>query len=307
MNEKKRITLDFYGLTPDPIPEQDFNERKNAFNLALQNLPKSEALRPYSTGDGSIFSFGEFVQSNRCLFGTLVKCQTNDIPPKVNPTTRELNPLEISEKEGLGFSTCFLYDFLTGIVMIEKTVKGPTVHSLAKFLMNNLDIPRMHAELVINPADIAKVMEMNSITKFHVKVKKVENGTIFYDPDQRKSVAQLIRPADDTNTNLLEIKLSVSKKKESLSLGTIKEMIRGLLQYKETDEVEVLEIYGSEDEESHPQLVDLIKQRLSEYYFVERQRLIGSFTIKERFGAMDEKYAKHRPGLLKAYGIKQRE
>ncbi len=307
MNEKKRITLDFYGLTPDPKPEQDFKERKSAFNSALRKLVSNEPLNPYSTGDGAIFSFGEFVQQNRCLFGTLVKCQTNDIPPKVNPTTRELNPLEITEKEGLGYSTCFLYDFITGIVMIEKTVKGPTVHSLAKFLMSNLDIPHIYAELVINPADIAKVMEMKSITKFHVKVKKVENGTIFHDPDQRKAVAQLIKTADDTNTNLLEIKLSASKKKKSLIAGTIKEMVRGLLHYKDTDEVEVLEIYGSEDEESHPQLVDLIKQRLSEYYFVERQRLIGSFTIKERYSAMDQIYAKHRPGLMQAYKESQLE
>lgn len=303
MEKQKTIKLDFFSICPAKESEITSVELERKVSTTFQNLPKSGTMKPLSTSDGVIIAYGDFLKKEGCVLGTLVRCQSSDIPPKINQKTHVLTPLDFSELEGLGYSSCFLFDVQAGVVVMERTSKGPSVHSFTRFFPNTIDMPKLLSSIIINPVDVEKFYQMGHISKVHIKIAKVENGNIFKKADKKRGVLQIMEPADDTNAGILEIRMGVKKKKESLVPEKIKGIFRDLLDFKDTEEVQILSVVGSEDEEGSPLALDLIKQRLVETFKTDKQRLNGDFLIMEKFHQMETLYNIHRPGILRTYKL----
>lgn len=304
MKTKKTIKLDFFQLYPTTKNQDEHITKANAIKTALTGLPEIDNLKPLVRTESQVCLYGKLQRRAACIFGTLVKNQMSEIPPRFNTKTGIINELDLTEWEGLAYATCFLYDPSMNMLMIEAIPHGVTAHALCGFLMKNVDMPSIEPLIVINPVDMQRFMSMNVITDFQVKVAKIENGSIFSTPNQ--SVSKVMVSADDTNALVLDYSLHAKKKKQSLSLHVIKQMVQGFIGYKDTEEVQILKVTGSESEDDPSTMIDFIKQRMRDEIEVERHRLIGSFSISERFDLMDEVYARHRRNLLTSYKISEK-
>ena len=301
MKTKKTIKLEFFQLSPTTKRKEDHVEHANAIKTILTTLPNNDDLKPLVRTESQVCLYGKLQRRSSFIFGTLVKNQMSEIPPRFNTKTGIINELDLLEWEGLAYATCFLLDPSMNMLMIEAIPHGVSAAAFCGLLTKNFDMPSIEPAVVINPVDMAKFMSMNVITDFQVKVAKVENGSIFTNP--KHSVAKVMDSADATDALVLDFKLHSKKKRSSLALQTIKQYVQGFNSYKDTDEVQVLKVTGSESEEDPSTIIDFIKQRMHDKIEVERQRLIGSFSITERFDLMDEVYARHRHDLLATYKI----
>lgn len=295
----KNIACNFFQLVPTRAKtDEEYKLQFKQLGDALRNIDKLNV--PLSRSEDLIAQYGEIDKKGSLIFGTLVKVQMTNIPPSFTPTTQMLNPLNLTEDQGLGFPTSFMFDPEVNILMIESVRDAVGTAAFCRLIMQNMDIPAFEAAIVINPADLEKFYNMTSITKFEVRIAKLENGSIFQESG-KKSVNQIISSADKTNTDVLEYKLSTSRTNPSLSVSRVKGFVKDLLGYKETEEVKMLKITGKEIDDERAVPIDFIKQRLRGFISMEKQRLIGNFYIKEKYEKMAELYNKHRSGLISAY------
>jgi hypothetical protein len=297
---EKTIYLNFFQLCPITEEEEDRKEQEKNLKSLFTNLPTS--FIPIPRIDSSVSIYGDIVKSDGLFLGTLVNNQTSDIPPGFDETTGELEALKLELTQGLGYATSFVYDPEVRIVMIESVRNGVSIGSFCKFLIRNFDLPPIEAAVVINPSDLEKLYGFTSISKFHVKIARLENGNIF--KDKKKSVSQITESADNTNTDVLEYRLGVRKRKDSLSLTKIKSMVIDFLKYKETEEVQKLDIMGREGDDSASESIDFIKQRLRDRITIEKERLVSSFQIHDRYDQLTATYKKHKKSL-QVYKLKK--
>lgn len=301
MKTKKTIKLDFFQLSPTAKRKEDQIDQANAIKTILATLPDIDNLKPLIRTESQVCLYGKLQRRAAFIFGTLVKNQMSEIPPRFNTKTGVINELDLTEWEGLAYATCFLFDPSMNMLMIESIPNGVTAHAFCGFLSKNLDMPGIEPLVVINPVDMQKFMNMTVITDFQVKVAKIENGSVFTNPNN--GVAKIMDSADDTDALVLDFKLHAKKNRHTLALHAIKQYVQGFISYKDTEEVQVLKVTGSETDEDPSTMIDFIKQRMHDKIEVERQRLIGTFSISERFDLMDEVFARHRQGLLTSYKI----
>lgn len=307
MNDEKRISLDFFKLEPVTKNEEEIPDLAQGIRKALTDIPDGFKFNSLKRTDDRIFMFGELVTKRPYILGTLVRVQLQDLPPSFDEHTQNLEPLKLSMAQGLAYPTCFLYDPDVNVVMIEHPRGGVTIGTFCKFLMVNLDIPKLDASVVINPVEMEKFLRMGVINRFHVRIAKVEDGDLLAG-EGPKAVSQIIDSADQTNTDILEYKLSVRSAKgkgNTLSLARVRKWVNTFVKYKDTNEVQVLKVTGKDEENEQTSAIDLIKQRLREWISVEKQRLNGSFMINEKHEMMVEVYNKHRDGLLNMYKRKK--
>ena len=90
-----------------------------------------------------------------------------------------------------------------------------------------------------------------------------------------------------------------------LQSNKIKQIVRDLLQFKETEEVEHLEITGRESEDEVSKIIDFIANRVRIPIKIERKRFSTNFAIKEKYNLIEEGYRKVQPDLRKAYKLKR--
>ncbi len=297
--KQKTVQVNFFQLSPASTDPTEIKKDTAQIIGVLDGLSKD--LRKLERGDGNVSIYGDIVKRGNCVLGTLVNNQMFDVPPRFDDETHALDPLHLSENQGLGYATCFLYDKNTNILMIESVKNGVGPITFVSFLRHNYSMPLFTPSIVINPKDIVNFYNMVTINKFHVKVARVEDGTIF--KTKKKSLGQIIKSADDTNTNMLEYKIQTGRKKKSLRLPKVRQWVKDFLDYKETEEVDILSVSGY-DAEDHKDVIDFIKQRLKDSYKIEKHRIVGSFTILERHNNLYDIYLKHGEMLKKAYKVK---
>lgn len=299
---EKKIGLAFWQLTPTATEsEQEEIEKSKAISIGFSQAHKKNNFSPLDRDDGTVNLHGKLKASSAgYILGTIVNNQMTDIPPSYDNETHALSQLRLSETQGLGHPTSFLFDYQINVLMIEVVRNGVGVGAFCKYFRQNLGLPLFDASVVINPADYEKFNNMTHIRTFEVKIARVENGSIFSTTGKSRAVGQIIDSADNTNTKALVYRLTAPRK-ESLKLNQIKNFVNGFLKFKDTEEVTALKVTGKEVDDDNAFPIDFIQQRLKDSMTVERERLIGNFDIQGKFGLMEQVYAKHRAGLLRTF------
>jgi len=292
----KLVNLSFFQLSTahsDETPE-DIKQISDVF----ENLPIKYSSIP--VWDGTVSIYGKIEKKGSVYLGSLVKNQKVNIPPSCDDDNI-IEALPLGNKKGLGFATCFLYDPTYRVIMIESTSGSVGISVLCDFLETNFSLPPLEPGVVINPIDYARYLKFGTFTKFQVKIAKLENGTIFN--SSNKTIGQISKVSDKTNTQIFECTMSVGNRHEGLRKSIIRGMINGFLQYKNTSELKTLKISGRDKEDGRSETIDFIKQRLKDSFSVPTERLISSFDIPYHFSKMVEVYNKHK-GNLSIYKVK---
>ncbi len=307
MKPEKYVNLGFYQVEPsnDGLAENRKSARKKLVDAFNAPPAKYQSIEREDESSVSLLRGKLHSDKNGLVYGTLIHNQKNDIPFTFDDATQVGTPLEIEDGKGLGYETSFIFDPETCIVMIESVKNGVGIGSFCNFFEKNLNVPGLEYAVVINPSEINKLNSMTSITKFEVKVANLQSGDIF--GGKNVSAKQVMNAADDTNTDILEMVLSVGYNRDSsLSLRTIKAYVRDFLKLKSEDKKELkkLLVSGKEGDDSKTDTIDLIQQRMKDGIWVPRVRLNSLEKLDARYELLTNTYLPHRKMLTTAYKLK---
>jgi hypothetical protein len=299
---EKVIALHFFQL--QPIDEDESQEARINNIKSIQNVFEGtpEKWKPIVLSDGKVTMFGPVEKRKDLYLGTLIKNQLTSIPPSFDESDSKLEKLPLNANQGLAYQTCFLYYPELRIVMIQSVKNGVGIGTFCSLLNSNYEIPAVEPGIVIHPAKMKDFLAMGIITKFRVKIAKVQSGTIFK-ADRRTSLGQIISSSDHTNTDILEYSLSTRKRNESLAVKKIRSIVDSALKYDNL-EVKQLSVKGKEDEESDSDTINFIEQKLQDHMSIEKERLISSFQIAENYQKMVDVFEMHKKDLRDVYKIK---
>lgn len=299
---EKYIGLSFYQISiADDDSEDAFNTVAEAFTT-----PPTEFEKTVRSDESSVSLLrGKLHKdANGLVYGTLIHTQKNDIPFTFDDETQTEEELtELGDKKGLGYETSFVFDPIVNIVMIENIKNGVGIGSFCHFFSSNFNLNTLEYGVVINPSDIDKLNRMTTITKFEVKIARLQSGNPFAG---KKNVTanDIIAAADDTNTDTLDFSLSVGYKRgESLSLRKIKDFVRDFRKLRSTDnkELKKLLVSGRVGDDNPIEPLDLIQQRLKDSITVTRVRLNNLTTLNTRYEQLTTVYSSHKRELHRAY------
>jgi hypothetical protein len=263
-------------------------------------LSKLHRYRKVNKASGLIVLVGDIEKRNHFIFGTLAHNQMNDLPQSWDHETGEAGDLALTPSQGLAHYTSFLFDPALEMIAYESKVNGVHIKHFISFFEMNYNLSRIESDIVIDPIEVERLNRMTVIKKFHVQIARVENGTIFKNP--KSSFHQIIQSADGTNTNVLEFTLKASRLEGgSLTPPRIKQMVRDLLRFKATEEVNKLALTGKESDKSPSKIINFIANRVRLTIKVERKRFTSHFALQERYQKVEKEYTSIRPHLLKAY------
>lgn len=291
----KKINLNFFQLTPETVDVDNAKDQIKAIKDVFNTPP--EEFTPLMRGENKInlYSTPTFHATEKVYLGTFISNQISEIPPSFDESTNKLEPLPLTENQGLGYPTSFLYDPELRIVMIESVKNGVNINTFCNFLHVNYDIATLQPAFVINPTELQKFYDMQFYKRFKVKIARIQNGNLLR--SRKRTIMQITNSADDTNTDYLEYGLSVRFKNETLSLAKIRNFVAEFLRYKETEEVVSLSVSGREDDDAGLENIDFIQEKLRDFIQVGTTRLISDFAINERYHMLVDAYKRHRRNL----------
>ena len=293
---KRRINFDLFQLTinndeGDQIGfEGLLEDKKNLASIFYRGNP--------------IIVIDKSKPKGKFIFGTLANNQMFDLPSSYDNNTKKLADLPIADTQGLAHYTSFLFDKEMQILVYEVKQSGVNLGVFCSFYEKNFNISPIETAIVPNPTDIKRYNKFTIIKKFVVKIARVQNGAIF--SAKKPEVQKLINVADATNSGEIEYTLTAQRKGDSsLSIAFIKNAIKQLLKFTDSQEVEVLQVTGKEDEDAQSDAIDFIKNRFRINIEVESKRYMSSFLLNEKYDAMKTEYMKIRAELLKLYKPKK--
>lgn len=303
----KDVNLNFFQLSLDNLTAESENAIK--ISEGFKNVPnKFSRLKRDDESRISLLGDKFYVlpSSTELLYGTLIHTQTNDLPFGFDDESQKAEELPLKDGQGLGYQTSFLIDLDVNIVMIESVKNGVGIGDFCRFFENNMTLTSLDASVVINPKEINRLRNMKNITKFQVKIARLQSGSPFR--DAKMSANQLVKAADDTNTDMLEVTMSSGyAKNKPLDKEKILTYVYELLKYKnkENKDVKKLIVTGKSSDGGVAIPVDLIKERLHDKHKVELVRKNNITPMDEKYKSLYGVYMNHKTMLHKAYKIEK--
>jgi hypothetical protein len=228
-----------------------------------------------------------------CIEGDMVKIRMEDVPPKAS-LSGEVESLDLSEDEGLGEETAFLYDPQSQILVLQRNFYGVGTSSLAEYFFQKSGTS---GPILFHPVLDRDAMEkLTSI----VKVRKLEMriaapAAADAARERNPGVSQALELIDYLEAPKITISATMGHEEGGFAFRHAKRLWETLnsLRQRNPRSVEKLEI-GGLDANDHRLDIDLIESRLSEWDEVQvidrtvpyagRQRLLrNAFERHEQY------------------------
>lgn len=282
--------FDLFQLSGSDIRKQEINLEK-----IISRIEEYEATE---STEGSIHFLKPLSKSYGFLMGTFGHNQMTGIPQKMNDETGKIEKLDLIDKEGLAHFTSFLFDPSLSMIAYESSQKGTSINGFIRFLEKNNPEIKISSSIVLNPEDLEKVRRLTKLKRFRVKIAKVQSGGVF--GSKRTAVSTIAILGDRSNTETLELDLSMSFSKDSLDKDEILPMITDLAEIGLDGGVQSLYIKGEDPEdEGRMAELELIKNRVVLKIRMIRPRF--DTNTSEKIGRLYDEYQKIKPKLDQAY------
>lgn len=296
----KKTKVYFYQIIPNVEQKQRANTNK-LFSEVFKFKKKSFDKIDFSDGEILISNIKSIHLDRYCL-GTFIYNQKNNVPPKYDGVTTE--PLELNDKQGLGYDCSFIFDSKTNIIALESKRPGVNLSAITEFIHNNYDVPSFDFAMVIIPSEYQKFLDSPSYYRIEYDIAKPTNSTGLKG-NSSSSLDSTVDAMEDINALKGSFIYSVgNNKSKSLNISQIRQFVQGLLKLnKKEDFVSTLKITGFDIESEKSRVFDLVSNRLVENIEIEKRRINGKFFIKEKYTQIEAFYLKHQPLLFKQYKI----
>lgn len=290
----KKINFDLFQLSviSNEGDVVDFED------ILLEILPLYKSV---TQNESPIIVIDACKKGERYVTGTMAHNQMFDLPPVADTVGRAVGELPIQPTQGLAHYTSFIFDKELQIIIYERKLNGVSFKSFCRFYEYNFPIENIDANIIVDPIEMKKLLSMEVVKKISVKVAKIQNGTLF-SSTKTPTFKKMRQAADDTNFTTMEYTLQAGRsKKSTLVPKVIQKTVKELLRFIDTDEVKVLKVTGKLDEDDTAGTIDFITNRIKITIEVERTRFNQSFSIEDKYSAMETQYQKIRPEIHKVY------
>ncbi len=290
----RNLNIYFYKVEPRFDNSEYHNTQellKNAFSF-----PNDIEYNSVHQKGGTVDLFGNRQTNDNIVFGTFTFIQTENIPPKQNLITKATEDLDLTDEEGLGYQTSFLFDKNTNIIVIVNRRPGVNISSVVKFVQNNFDLPVFRLSQVIKPSALTSFLNAPNYKKLKVKIANPSDISSLIDANN-SSLKEILDANETLNSGEVSFEFKADKD-ESLTNTAVRNIVRFLQRNNET-ELKELKVWG-DDGDNPNHLYDFITDRLKDFITVEVQRL-GNFRIAEVYRQLREKYDEHRHMLIEVY------
>src|SRR6185437_306450 len=234
---------------------------------------------------------GPVRRTHGIYYGTFCLIQTQELPPmvKAGGEPRELLAGE-DDDTGLGHYTSFFYDPKYEMVGVQQNRNGISANGVAAFFKRNYHIRSILFEVVINPAELARLNNLTEIKSFQISIAKMENASAFSGKSDSMAFRQVTKIADDTNANVFTLQFGVGYQRDAtLRKGSVIDYIRSILRKANVTDVTKIEIKGREQDEDSLHVVDLINNKVKLIVTLPRVRQIDrNYNQKIIIKAIDE-------------------
>lgn len=203
---------------------------------------------------------GDFSQQDDITTGQLVLVNMNQQPAIVNvqQPSRDTRLIQMAAEEGIGNETAFLYAPQYRILMFHSRFGGVSRGRFSYFWEDIGEVSPIELKPVLDLTTHEKFNKMRMIRKLEVQVADLRNQAIIEGDDC--TVSSILSFQQDYEAPKLKLELSIGRsKKGTIHLENTKRLIR---QLSGRDTTEKLVIKGKENEDSDPEVLDLIKQRI---------------------------------------------
>ena len=288
----RELSINYYKITPLVSEEQLYNsqeELKSAFYF-----PNDKEYNNVYQKNGTVDLYGKRITKNNYILGTFTFIQLENIPPKQNIITKNIEDLPFDENDGLGHQTSFLFDTLTNIIVIVSRRPGVNASSIHRFVKENFNVCRFSLDFVQKPSSLENFLKTSSYKKLKVKIAHPSSiGHLMGD----NSVSATLRLMDEFLSHKISFEVE-STTRESLDVGAVRNFV-DLIRNNFDENLEVLRITGN-DENVEEKSFDFISNRVRQKIVVEVTRF-GNFRTREVYDQLVLKYSEISVSLRKTY------
>lgn len=280
---KRRITIDFYRVRmPGDVPVP--------FEPCIYNVAKSKN----DDGRNVVFA-GDPIRLHsaqkwdECCEGEMTRIRMDDLPSKAS-LSGAVEALDLGDDEGIGEQAAFLYHPATQTLLMQRNRSSVSPRALAFYFGEKSGL---HDPIFLDPVltsdAVKRLASMQTITKFRVRVAKVNNAKLFEQGGE--SLGGMIELLEDFAAPNLEFAVSMGRKRHGSLAATVKQTAMNLLGIGNSgkhNRVTAVELVGRTEDGERDEL-DLIEQQMSQTALIEtddRRRML----YRERQNALREAF-----------------
>lgn len=285
------IKVDFYRV-----------EISNTGNLSFENLIQQVLDKPrldrIVTINAAPIWLVEASINNDCVEGDLIRLKMRDIPVK-GSLQGIVENIHLTENEGLGIQSAFLYHIPTKVLLLENRKSGIYHSNFARYLSQiNQENPPILINPILQLEALKKLDRMTDIRKVDIRVAGLDNLAILGNDDY--AVKEITEMGKYFQSPYLSLQLSVGKaRKKSLSLEKVKNFVTNLFDSGE-NQVEKLTITGNADDDESLYL-DLLRDRMREE--ISHNSSSRTLSYKERRDCIKSAWNRRKQEIIEMYPL----
>lgn len=208
----------------------------------------------------------ECTDSPEQIEGDMVRIRMNDLPTRAS-LQGEVNNLELTEDEGAGEHTAFLYFKAWKVLVLQRNRPGVTASSFVDYFEQKSNAIPITVQPVLRLDTMQKLNSLQTISALDVTVAPLQNAQIFR--DQGNTLKQMLGICEDLRAPRLHLKASIGKQRTSLNVEAVKDAILKFLRIRaNTEQVKKLCVSGKYDDRVGETL-DLLKHSMCESRDIE--------------------------------------
>jgi len=236
-------------------------------------------------------------QWGECWEGDIIRIRMTEVPVKAS-RRGAISAFGLSEDEGMGEQSAFLYHPQTRVLMLQSSKFGISVSDFARYFeeLGNLN-QSIFVDPVIPMDALKNLNKIQEIRKFEVRAAGLENMQLLNGQDY--GVQEMTRLSETFHAPQMQVSLSVGhSKNKSLSLERAKETAFALLRISTQNKKKVskIRISGSTEDNELASL-DLLQNRLRDDIEI----------IPDPGRSRNVAYGKRQEAIRKAWELRQNE
>jgi len=288
---EKRLRIGFYKVEVGPQGTK-FRDVLECF----EELPDNEK-RTMQRGDNSA-RLQRLNHGTRLWNGDMLRIRMGEAPKKAK-LNGEVEPIEFEKDEGLGESSAFRYDPMTGILLYHEHRGGVSRRHFEQYCKKfGGKLRSVTLKPLLRPNALERVIKMRRIRSLKIQIAGIDQF-----PQQARTdspAADLFQLADRLRAPEVLVEARCRKNDPSLSRDHVVGFVTYLKEYWEHAEREVRKVVvEGGDLGDETEVVDLLADRLVEHVPVELKT--GTITDKQRFEALGIAWERNQEQLEEYY------
>ncbi|HEY4061196.1 MAG TPA: DUF6731 family protein [Puia sp.] len=269
-------TFVLYKATVKPYEDDSYESLKEILDNPLDEY------QPMAR-NGEVFGLEDKVRKTQGIyFGTFCLVQTRELPQKVKFGEEPEDLFDDDDDEvGLGHYTSFFYDSVNDMIGIQSNRNGISANGVAAFFRRNYNIHSILFELVINPADLARLDNLTQVHSFEVSIAKLQDAQAFGKNSKNASFKEFTTIADNTDANVFRLYFGIGyQRNDSLSKRNIRKYLQSIINNQGVSNVTKIEIRGREGDDDNIEVIDLINNKVKFIVTLPRSRYVDRVYTK---------------------------